>query len=127
MLEFPCPDWISAAQLFFALVIGHALADFPLQGEYLAIGKNRRVLMRLKDPTRPPELWVFCMSAHCLIHAGAVWLISGSVVLGVVEMVLHWGLDVAKCNGKTTYAFDQMGHVVCKAGYVIVGTVFLAN
>jgi hypothetical protein len=127
MLDFPCPDWTVAAQLFFALVIGHSVADFPLQGEFLAIGKNRRILMRLKDPTRPPEMWVFCMAAHCLVHAGSVWLISGSVVWGVVELVLHWGLDVAKCNGRTNFAFDQMAHVACKAVSVIVGTVFWAN
>lgn len=27
--------------LFFAMAIGHALGDYPLQGEYLAKGKNR--------------------------------------------------------------------------------------
>jgi len=122
MLEFPCPTWLCAAQMFFALVIGHALADYPLQGEFLAMCKNRRFLVRLKDPLRPPELWVYCMTAHCLIHAGTVWIITGSVVLGVVELVLHWVLDQAKCEGKTTFAIDQWGHVACKAGYVIVGT-----
>jgi hypothetical protein len=127
MLDFPCPDWTCAAQLFFALVIGHALADFPLQGEFLAMGKNRRFLMRLKDPARPPELWIYCMAAHCLIHAGTVWVISGSAVLAVVELVLHWSLDVAKCSGKTSFGIDQIGHVVCKAVYVIVGTVFVLN
>lgn len=121
MLDFPCPTWLCAAQMFFALVIGHAVADYPLQGEFLAMCKNRRFLVRLKDPARPPELWVYCMAAHCLIHAGAVWLITGSVVLGVVELVLHWALDQAKCEGKTTFATDQWGHVLCKAGYVIVG------
>ena len=45
MLEFPCPDWLSALQMFFALAIGHALADFPLQGEFLAMCKNRRLLV----------------------------------------------------------------------------------
>jgi len=127
MLEFPCPTWTCAVQLFFALVIGHAVADFPLQGEYLAIGKNRRFLMRLKDPARPPELWVYCMGAHCLIHSGAVWLITGSAALGAVEFVLHWGLDQAKCEGKTTFGVDQWGHVVCKAGYTLMGTVFMSS
>jgi hypothetical protein len=126
MLEFPCPTWLCAAQMFFALVIGHAVADYPLQGEFLAMCKNRRFLVRLKDPQRPPELWVYCMAAHCLIHAGAVWVITGSVALGVVELVLHWLLDQAKCEGKTTFAMDQWGHVVCKAGYVVVGVVMLA-
>ncbi|MCB1224795.1 MAG: DUF3307 domain-containing protein [Verrucomicrobiales bacterium] len=121
MLEFPCPTWLAAAELFFALVIGHALADFPLQGEFLAICKNRRFLVRLKDPNRPPELWPYCMGAHCLIHAGAVWIVTGSVVLGVVELVLHWTLDVLKCSGLTHFGWDQIAHVLCKAAYVAVG------
>jgi hypothetical protein len=127
MLEYPCPEWTCAVQLFFALVIGHAVADFPLQGEYLAVGKNRRLLMRLKDPARPPDQWIYCMGAHCLIHAGTVWLISGSAVLGAVELVVHWGLDQAKCEGKTSFAFDQWGHVTCKAVYVIAGVILGAG
>lgn len=123
MLEFPCPTWLCAAQMLFALMIGHAVADYPLQGEFLAMCKNRRFLVRLKDPARPPELWLYCMAAHCLIHAGAVWVITGSVVLGAVELALHWALDQAKCEGKTTFAMDQWGHVLCKVSYVIVGIV----
>jgi hypothetical protein len=121
MLDFPCDTWLCAAQVFFALLIGHAVADFPLQGEFLALGKNRLQLVRLADPARPPELWVYCMAAHCLIHAGAVWLITGSVVLGLVELVLHWLLDWLKCIGKTSFAFDQLGHVVCKLIYAVLG------
>jgi hypothetical protein len=123
MLEFPCPTWLCAAQMFFALLIGHAVADFPLQGEYLAIGKNRRYLTRLKDPSRPPEMWIYCMGAHCLIHAGAVWIITGSSILALIEMTIHWMLDQAKCDGKTTFGLDQGAHVACKAAYVIAGIV----
>ncbi len=107
--------------MFIALLVGHAVADFPLQGEFLAIGKNRRYLTRLKDPARPPEIWVFCMGAHCLIHAGAVWIVTGSFLLAVVELVLHWFIDLAKCEGKTTFATDQWAHVACKAIYVVAG------
>ena len=121
-MDFPCPTWLCAAQVFFALVIGHAVADFPLQGEYLALGKNRRYLTRLKDPNRPPEMWVFCMGAHCLIHAGTVWVITGSSLLGVVELGVHWALDQAKCEGKTSFAADQWAHVGCKGLYVIAGS-----
>ncbi len=121
MLEFPCPTWLCAAQMFFALMIGHAVADFPLQGEYLAIGKNRRYLTRLKDPSRPPEIWIYCMGAHCLVHAGAVWIITGSSVLAAIELVLHWLLDQAKCEGRTSFGMDQWGHAACKAAYAAAG------
>jgi hypothetical protein len=124
MLEFPCADWLCAAKVFFALVIGHAVADFPLQGEFLALGKNRRYLERLADPARPPGEWIFCMGAHCLIHAGAVWAVTGSALLGLVELVLHWMLDSAKCAGRISFAVDQWGHVLCKACYVLAGMWF---
>jgi hypothetical protein len=108
----------SAFQLLLAFLIGHALCDFPLQGEYLANGKNWRFLKHLQDPSRPPQIWVACMSAHCLIHTGAVWIITGSPLIAVAEFVLHWCIDVAKCRGMTTFNQDQSLHVLCKVAYV---------
>lgn len=121
LVDFPPQTWIQAVQLLFALIIGHALADFPLQGEFLAMCKNRRFLMRQKDPCRPPGMWVWCMGAHCLIHSGMVWWITGVALLGAVEFVLHWILDMLKCEGKTEFNTDQMLHFGCKAVYVIAG------
>jgi hypothetical protein len=121
LVEFPPATLLQAAQVLFALCIGHALADFPLQGEFLAMCKNRRYLMRLKDPHRPPGLWISCMAAHCLIHAGMVWAITGCALLGVVELVIHWVLDTLKCEGKTEFNADQLLHVACKVVYVVAG------
>lgn len=118
LVEFQPHTWLASLQVFFALAIGHALADFPLQGEYLATSKNRRLLERLNDPARPPEIWFSCMAAHCLIHSGFVWMITGSFIFAIAEFVLHWSLDAAKCRGWTSYNMDQAGHLVCKAGYV---------
>lgn len=118
LLEFPPHDLLTALQVFFALCIGHAVADFPLQGEYLATGKNWRLLKRLQDPSRPEHIWMVCMGAHCLVHAGAVWLITGSSLFGFIELVLHWSIDVAKCKGKTSFNQDQALHIICKAAYV---------
>lgn len=120
LVEFPPLNWLAALKALFALCIGHAIADFPLQGEYLATGKNRRFLIRLQDPSRPVSIWFACMSAHCLIHAGAVWLITGSALLGGIELIVHWCIDVAKCEGKTTFNQDQILHVVCKVAYVAI-------
>lgn len=118
LLEFPPHTLLAALQALFALSIGHAVADFPLQGEYLATGKNWRLLKRLQDPARPEKIWIACMAAHCLVHAGAVWLITGSSLFAVIELVLHWSIDVAKCSGKTNFNLDQALHIICKAGYV---------
>ena len=118
LVAFPPQTLLAALQVLFALAIGHAIADFPLQGEFLATGKNRQFLVRLQDPSRPVSIWVVCMTVHCLVHAGAVWLITGSALLGFVEFVLHWGIDVAKCEGVTSFNQDQALHILCKAGYV---------
>ena len=110
----------SALVMFFALTIGHAFADFPLQGDFLSRGKNRNgPPMQLADGKRGPEnLWVYLMSAHCLIHAGFVWIISGQVLLALAELVLHWSIDAAKCEGRTSFATDQWLHIITKAAYV---------
>lgn len=112
----------SALALFFALVIGHAFADFPLQGDFLSRGKNRHIKPpQLADGKKSPkDLWVYLMTAHCLIHAGFVLVITGVVILSVAELVLHFTIDLLKCEGKTSFALDQWLHVLCKAGYVVV-------
>jgi hypothetical protein len=118
LVPFPPTDGLTAAQLLFAFCIGHVLADFPLQGEYLATGKNKYLLQRLQDPARPVGIWFFCMAAHCLIHAGVVWAITGSVIFAAAELVLHWTIDAAKCHGSTTFQQDQLLHYGCKLTYV---------
>ncbi|CAN5879069.1 hypothetical protein BH11VER1_BH11VER1_20640 [soil metagenome] len=104
--------------LLFALVIGHVLGDYPLQGEYLALNKNRHY-----RPThgieQPKGLWIHCLGAHCLIHAGLVWLISGRLVFGLIEFVLHFIIDAYKCEKKTSFHTDQFLHVSCRVGYVV--------
>ena len=115
--------WLSALVLLFAFLIGHALADFPLQGDFLSRGKNRNspppALADGRGGT-PANLWVYLMSAHCLIHAGFVWVITGYAVLALAEFVLHWIIDVAKCEGHTTFATDQWLHVATKGAYVAI-------
>lgn len=110
----------SALVMLFALTIGHAFADFPLQGDFLSRGKNRNSPpVQLADGKRGPEnLWAYLMSAHCLIHAGFVWIITGSVILALAEFFLHLSIDVAKCEGKTSFATDQWLHILTKVAYV---------
>lgn len=107
--------------VFFALVIGHAIADFPLQGPFLAAAKNRHI--RMPDPEGepfPPNLWVYALTAHSLIHAAPVWLVTGSAVFALAEVVLHWLIDWAKCEGWTRFAHDQFLHVACKLIYAVL-------
>ncbi len=120
-LPFAAPTGLlSALAILFAFVIGHALADFPLQGDFLSRGKNRNTPPPpLADgKVCPANLWVYLMSAHCLVHAGFVWLVSGYAILAFAEFVLHWIIDWAKCEGRTSFAADQWLHVATKALYV---------
>ena len=112
-----------ACWLFFALAIGHALADFPLQGVFLSEAKNRHQGFSQhsdKATPTPKGIWVQALSAHTLIHGGAVWLITGSPVLGLIEVILHWIIDFAKCEGWLGFNADQLLHYLCKASYVLL-------
>jgi hypothetical protein len=85
------------------LLAAHALCDYPLQGDFLARGKNRT------DPI-PGVPWYQCLLAHALIHAGAVALITKSSRLGVAEFAVHAVTDYAKCSGNLTFDQDQAIH-----------------
>jgi hypothetical protein len=98
--------------VFFALAVGHALADFPLQGDYLARQKTRA-------SSTSREEWIVALSAHSLIHAGTVWLITGSMILGGIELVLHALIDLAKGGRKFGLVTDQILHLSCKAAYAL--------
>jgi hypothetical protein len=89
------------------LLAGHAMADYPLQGEFLAMGKNRA------KPT-PFIPWYQALGAHALIHGGIVALITGVWWLGVLEAAAHALIDDAKCTGKISFNTDQALHVACK-------------
>lgn len=85
----------------------HAMADYPLQGDFLAKFKGSN--------------WI-AMTAHCLIWSGLIWL--GLKYLGIDKdwhfpflFVGHLLIDKWKCsrsgNGKeltSDLLIDQLGH-----------------
>jgi len=101
--------------LFFALLIGHALADFGLQSEFIARNKVRKAAM-----DGPRGLWFHVLFAHSLIHAGAVWVITGSPLLAAAELVLHAVIDHIRGKERISFNVDQSAHILCKVVYVIV-------
>lgn len=115
------------AVLAFAMIIGHAFGDFPLQGEFLAVGKNRHLdgAKQFGGVPGPPHLWIYALTAHSLIHSGIVWLITGSPVLAVVEMVAHWIIDFIRCENWISFSVDQAFHVSCKIIYAVLLVYFL--
>ncbi|MFK7911710.1 MAG: DUF3307 domain-containing protein [Akkermansiaceae bacterium] len=107
--------------IFFALAIGHAIMDFPLQGKFLSDAKDRHAdISAFLGNDAPSGVWIHALTAHSLIHAGAVWLITGSATLGIIEFVVHWIIDYAKCEGWTGFHTDQILHYVCKLIYAMM-------
>jgi hypothetical protein len=99
--------------LFAAFVIAHALADFPLQGDYLARQKCRRQATGQAD-------WIVALAAHSVIHAGGVWLVSDSLAFAAAEFVLHGLIDLGKGEGKYGLVVDQLLHLTCKLAYALI-------
>ena len=97
----------AGSSLLFVLLAAHALADFPLQNTFLAEGKNRHTeIGRI--------WWPYALTAHALIHGGFVTVLTGSVVLGLAEMSIHWLTDWMKCDGRISVHVDQAIHIACK-------------
>lgn len=100
-------------ELLFWMVVGHALADYPLQGDFLATAKNRNTPLG-------KVFWPHALSAHALIHAGFVAAVTGSVALGLAEAVAHFLTDALKCDGKISLNVDQGVHLACKVLWAAV-------
>lgn len=97
----------------FKMLCIHALCDYPLQGEFLARGK---------DPYTPHAgvSWYQCLAAHALIQGGGVMVATGSPALGVAETIAHAAIDYGKCAGKFGYNTDQALHVGCKVLWAVI-------
>lgn len=107
-------------EILFWLLVGHALADFPLQPEFVAAGKNRH---RRPDPSKIPPgqkytpCWPYFLSAHALVHGGAVALATGVWWLGALETAAHWLTDFGKCENWYGVHADQGLHLLAKLGW----------
>ena len=84
------------------LIAAHFVADYPLQGDFLARTKA-------EGPLR-----VWHLFGHSAIHGGAVLLVTGSLLLFVLETAAHMLIDENKVHGRTTFAQDQALHLICK-------------
>lgn len=104
-------------ELFFKLLVAHATADFVLQSEAMGRGKNRHSDIHHGKTFNFPK-WYYWLTAHALVHGGLVYLVTNSLLLGVIETVSHWCIDFAKCEGLIGFHQDQALHVGFKIGYV---------
>ncbi|WP_205822065.1 DUF3307 domain-containing protein [Burkholderia sp. Ac-20349] len=93
--------------LLFWLVVGHVIADYPWQGDFLATAKDRNTPIG-------KLFWPHALGAHAMIHAGFVALFTGSVALGLAEAVIHALTDFLKCEKRISLNTDQAIHFACK-------------
>lgn len=101
--------------IFFKLLVGHALADYPLQGDFIGKFKSWQVASPI-----PETIWPWLLSAHALIHGGFVYAITGHLWMGIAETLIHWMIDFAKCSGWTNFHADQTLHVICKVAWTLL-------
>ena len=105
------------------LLAAHFLFDYALQGDWMSKAKNPKL-----DLVPGEEIWPLALFGHSLLHATAVYVITGSWFLFVVELVVHFVTDYEKCNGRFGYNADQINHVLWKVLYVIflwIGVAFV--
>lgn len=110
--------------MFFFLIAGHALMDFALQSDAMASCKCRKST----NPLARVIPWYYWLGAHVILHGAAVgWVIHWFVqdfrtalVYAVAETVVHWFIDVGKCEGLYNIHVDQALHVGCKGLWCVL-------
>ena len=107
---------MSVGMICFLLLVGHAVCDYPLQGDTVALNKNRHAKTELQKHV-PFYYWLI---AHALMHGGTVALITGSVVLGVCETLTHCVIDFLKCEKIFNIHIDQALHFLCKIIWLVL-------
>jgi hypothetical protein len=100
-------------EIFAAMIVLHCLCDYAWQGDFLAGAKNWTTPIGSK-------IWPEALASHAIIQGGAVWLVTGSLLIGVLEAVTHAAIDAAKIANKISYRADQLLHVACKAVWVVL-------
>ena len=109
--------------VFFWMLAGHALGDFAFQTEWMVQSKNPRRRARATSERRD-LIWIHVLTAHALIHGGAVALATGSVVLGIAETIAHWLIDYGKSNRYYGFHVDQFLHLGCKVIWALCWLAF---
>ena len=120
-------DFIHAVALLWFL---HCLADFGLQSEAMARGKNKNLELKNKERLVKEGIikeeafkkcWGWWLSGHAGIHALLIMLVFPTFwYLGLIEFIAHYTLDYIKTNGKTNPHQDQMFHIILRIIYALV-------
>ena len=105
---------MTTLETFAWLLIGHAVADYPLQSEWVA--KAKQPGFRFGGEV----IWPGVLACHAAIHAGAVKLATGSWLLAGLEFATHAAIDYTRGRGRLSYNGDQALHLACKALWALL-------
>mgnify|MGYP006895933475 CR=1 FL=1 len=103
--------------------MGHAIADYALQSDFIATGKNRHAIPKGYVPELhgPRQLiWPYVLTSHALIHGAAVYIITQRIDLALAETGAHWAIDFGKCERWYGIHADQWLHIACKCVWCLV-------
>ena len=105
-------------ELFFLLAALHFVADYPMQGDYMAQAKNKYL-------PQGKGIWMWVLLAHAMIHGAAVFVSTLMIGIALIEVITHATIDHLKNSGKLGsgskgYMVDQSLHVGLKFLYVVV-------
>jgi hypothetical protein len=102
--------------IFFYLIAAHFLCDFSLQGDAMAREKSRHS----KTDLQKAVPWFYWLTAHAFVHGLAVTVITGSVILGILEVFCHWIIDFLKCERTIDIHHDQLYHILSKVTWFAI-------
>lgn len=112
--------------LLFKLILGHFIADIPLQSKEMGKQKNPYSQSpKAYDPTVHGPMfksWMYYMAAHASIHASVVWLLTGRYEWGMVEFFAHYVTDTIKSYFRLPIHIDQAAHLAFKVIYAYILT-----
>jgi hypothetical protein len=103
-----------AFTVFFLLIGAHALADYCIQGDAVAIGKNKYI-----DPARFGVNWYYWMFGHAFTQGLLVALVTQNAFIGLAEAVFHFLVDWLKCKKYIGIHSDQFLHFASKFVWVL--------
>ena len=107
--------------LLFFLIAAHALMDYSLQNDSMAVCKCRKS----NSPLALSVPWFYWLTAHALLHGGAVGVVfrwmgfnwEVVVALAAAETAIHWVVDYGKCEKWYSLHVDQTIHILCKLAW----------
>lgn len=105
--------------LLFFLIAGHALMDYSLQNDSMALCKCRKST----SPIAASVPWYYWLTSHALLHGAAVGVVfhwvggfdwNTATAFALAETTIHWFVDYGKCEKWYSLLVDQAIHVLCK-------------